>query len=141
MKDLSPDHNPPSGCYGIDLGPRNQVVWYGTCWLYSRSEMAHDVLFVLAKIEDLKIQASILTYNSLLYNLRHIGIMWDVYDEIKASGTLRSEHANSILIYGLCRQLLLQEAVAFLRENEGKHFGLCVASFNTLVSRLSKMGY
>ncbi|CAL5396334.1 unnamed protein product [Camellia sinensis] len=117
------------------------VVWDMLAFVYSRSEMVHDALFVLAKMKDLKIQASILTYNSLLYNLRHTGIMWDVYDEIKASRTPQSEHTNSILIDGLCRQSLLQEAVAFLRENEGKHFGPCVASFNTLMSRCCKMGY
>ncbi|THF94675.1 hypothetical protein TEA_015537 [Camellia sinensis var. sinensis] len=117
------------------------VVWDMLAFVYSRSEMVHDALFVLAKMKDLKIQASILTYNSLLYNLRHTSIMWDVYDEIKASRTPQSEHTNSILIDGLCRQSLLQEAVAFLRENEGKHFGPCVASFNTLMSRCCKMGY
>ncbi|THG20635.1 hypothetical protein TEA_007510 [Camellia sinensis var. sinensis] len=51
------------------------VVWDMLAFAYSRSKMVYDALFVLAKMKDLKIQASILAYNSLLYNLRHTGIM------------------------------------------------------------------
>ncbi|GFZ00187.1 tetratricopeptide repeat (TPR)-like superfamily protein [Actinidia rufa] len=85
--------------------------------------------------------ASILTYNSLLYNLRHTDIMWDIYEEIKASGTPQSTKTNSIVIDGLCGQSLLPEAVAFLQENEGKESKPCIASFNTLMSRFCKVGY
>ncbi|KAM7484469.1 hypothetical protein LguiA_000478 [Lonicera macranthoides] len=118
----------------------NSMVWDMLAFAYSRSNMVHDALFVLAKMKDLNIQPSIVTYNSLLFNLRHSDIMWDVYNEIKSSGIPRSEYTNSILIDGLCKQSLIQEAVAFTLKTEGKE-PKQVVSFNTLMSGFCKMGF
>ncbi|KAL8258108.1 hypothetical protein R6Q59_030149 [Mikania micrantha] len=113
----------------------NAIVWDMLAFAYSRSEMVHDALFVIAKMKDLNIQPSILTYNSLLYNLRHSDIMWDVYNDMKNSGIRESKQTNSILIDGLCNQSLMQEAVTLLHETDH------VASFNTIMSSFSKMGF
>ena len=49
--------------------------------------------------------------------------MWDVYNEIKVTGTTQSKQTNSIVIDGLCRQPNLQDAVSFLRDTEEKGLG------------------
>ncbi|KAJ0763846.1 putative tetratricopeptide-like helical domain superfamily [Helianthus annuus] len=113
----------------------NAIVWDMLAFAYSRSEMVHDALFVIAKMKDLNIQPSIMTYNSLLYNLRHSDIMWDVYNDIKESGIPESKQTKSILVDGLCKQSLMQEAVTLLHETDH------VASFNTIMSSFSKMGF
>ncbi|KAJ8548055.1 hypothetical protein K7X08_021291 [Anisodus acutangulus] len=113
----------------------NHVVWDVLASAYSRCQMVDDSLFVFAKMKDFNIQASIITYNNLLYSLRHTDNIWDVYGDIKASGINPSEYTNSILIDGLCKQFLMQKAVDFLRESEP-----CVVSFNTLMSSSCKMG-
>ncbi|KAL2460172.1 Tetratricopeptide repeat (TPR)-like superfamily protein [Abeliophyllum distichum] len=110
-------------------------------FVYSRTNMVHDALFVLAKMKDLDIQPSIMTYNSLLHNLRHTDIMWDVYSEIKASGNRPSEYTNSIILDGLCKQSLIHEAILFLQETKEKEAEPCVVSFNTLISGFCKMGF
>ncbi|OMO72220.1 hypothetical protein COLO4_27779 [Corchorus olitorius] len=120
---------------------KNSWVWDMLAFAYSRSEMVHDALYVLAKMKDLKLHATILTYNSLLYNLRHTDFMWDVYNEIKVTGTTQSKQTNSIIIDGLCGQSRLQDAVSFLQETEGKGLGLSVVSFNTIMSRYCKLGF
>ena len=102
--------------------------------------MVHDALFVLAKMKVLHLQVSIATYNSLLYNLRHTDMMWDIYDEIKGNGIQQNKYTNPILIDGLCRQSKLQDAVTFLRETKGKEFGPSVVSVNALISGFCKMG-
>ncbi|GKA91923.1 putative pentatricopeptide repeat-containing protein [Tanacetum coccineum] len=113
------------------------IVWDMLAFAYSRSEMVHDALFVIAKMKDLNFQPSILTYNSLLYNLRHTYIMWDVYNDIKESGIRESKQTTSILVDGLCKQSLMQEAVNFLHQDSSPH----VSSFNTVMSSFSKMGF
>ncbi|KAL2460176.1 Tetratricopeptide repeat (TPR)-like superfamily protein [Abeliophyllum distichum] len=110
-------------------------------FVYSRTNMVHDALFVLARMKDLDIQPSIMTYNSLLHNLRHTDIMWDVYSEIKASGNRPSEYTNSIILDGLCKQSLIHEAILFLQETKEKEAEPCVVSFNTLISGFCKMGF
>lgn len=89
------------------------VVWDMLAFAYSRSEMIHDALSVLARMKDLNLNVSTPTYNCLLHNLRHTDIMWSVYDEIKDSGTHQSDHTFAILIDGLCEQSGLQDAVSF----------------------------
>nr|POE70406.1 putative pentatricopeptide repeat-containing protein [Quercus suber] len=113
----------------------NIVVWDMLAFAYSRFELVQDALFVLAKMKDLNLRASIQTYNSLLHNLRHTDIMWDVRNEIRDSGTPENEYTNSILIHGLCEQSRLQDAVSFLQISEGKDTGLSVVSFNTIMTR------
>ncbi|KAL6964466.1 hypothetical protein U1Q18_035519 [Sarracenia purpurea var. burkii] len=103
--------------------------------------MVHDALSGLAKMKDLNLQPSILTYNSLLYNMRHTDIMWDVCDDIKASEIPCTGYINSILVDGLCRRSLLQEAVSFLRFSDGKKTRPSDASFNSLMSKFCKVGY
>ncbi|KAF2282938.1 hypothetical protein GH714_043255 [Hevea brasiliensis] len=129
----------PSLCELLLSGFRSwdssNVVWDMLACAYSRFEMVHDALFVLVKMKDLNLGASIQTYNSLLYNLRHTNIMWDVYNEIKLSGTPQSKYTSSIVVDGLCRQSRFQDAVLFLRHIEGKEFGPSVVSFNTIMSR------
>ncbi|KAL6964471.1 hypothetical protein U1Q18_035524 [Sarracenia purpurea var. burkii] len=119
----------------------NGVVWDMLAFAYSSSEIVHDALFVLAKMKYLNLRPSILTYNSLLYNLRHTDIMWDLYDDVKANGIPRTDYTNSILIDDLCRQSLLQEAISFLRFSDGKETRPSFASFNSLMSKFSKVGY
>ncbi|KAG8498799.1 hypothetical protein CXB51_005699 [Gossypium anomalum] len=120
---------------------QKSLVWDMLAFVYSRFEMVHDALYVLAKMKDLKLHASILTYNSLLYNLRHAYIMWDVYNEIKVAGATQSKQTNSIVIDGLCSQSKLQDAVSFLRETEAKGLGPSVVSLNTIMSRYCKLGF
>nr|XP_009764954.1 PREDICTED: putative pentatricopeptide repeat-containing protein At1g13630 isoform X2 [Nicotiana sylvestris] len=108
---------------------------------YSRCQMVLDVLFVFAKMKDFNIRASIILYNNLLYKMRNTDIIRDVCDDIKASGIHPSEYNNSILIDGLCKQFLMQEAVEFHRGTECRELGPCVVSFNTLMSSSCKMGY
>ena len=60
--------------------------------VYSRSEMIHDALFVLGKMNELNCQASNSTYNSLMYNLRHTDMIWSVFDEIVTNGIPFSEY-------------------------------------------------
>ncbi|KAK0573187.1 hypothetical protein LWI29_004132 [Acer saccharum] len=110
-------------------------------FVYSRSEMVHDALFVLAKMKDLNLKVSIQTYNSLLYNLRYTDIVWDLYHEIKVNATPQSEYTTSILIDGLCQQSRVQNAVLFLQETAGEEFGPSVVSFNTIMSRCCKLGF
>ncbi|KAK4842443.1 hypothetical protein QYF36_021776 [Acer negundo] len=110
-------------------------------FVYSRSEMVHDALFVLAKMKDLNLKVSIQTYNSLLYNLRYTDIVWDLYHEIKVNATPQSVYTTSILIDGLCQQSRVQNAVLFLQETAGEEFGPSVVSFNTIMSRCCKLGF
>lgn len=62
----------------------NSTVWDTFAFAYSRYDMARDALFVIAKMKDFNILPSIVTCNSLLYNLRHSDIMWDIHNEIKS---------------------------------------------------------
>ncbi|XP_022857577.1 putative pentatricopeptide repeat-containing protein At1g13630 isoform X2 [Olea europaea var. sylvestris] len=119
----------------------NHMVWDMLAFVYSRSNMVHDALFVLAKMKDLDIQPSIMTYNSLLHNLKNTDIMWDVYTEIKACGIRPSEYTNAIILDGLCRQSLIHEAVLFLQETKEKEPQPSVVLFNTLISGFCKMGF
>ncbi|KAK9992572.1 hypothetical protein SO802_027557 [Lithocarpus litseifolius] len=119
----------------------NIVVWDMLAFAYSRFQLMQDALFVLTKMKDLNLRASIQTDNSVLYNLRHTDIMWDVRNEIKDSGTPENEYTSSILIHGLCEQSRLQDAVSFLQISEGKDTGLSVVSFNTIMTRFCKLGY
>ncbi|KAJ7953964.1 Pentatricopeptide repeat-containing protein [Quillaja saponaria] len=119
----------------------NNVVWDMLAFAYSRSNMVHDALFVIACMKDQSLQASIQTYNSLLHNLRHTDIMWDVYDEIKVSGPPENEYTSSILIDGLCEQSRFQEAILFFQPTEGNVLGPSVASFNTFMSRFCNLGF
>ncbi|XP_060215011.1 putative pentatricopeptide repeat-containing protein At1g13630 isoform X1 [Lycium barbarum] len=118
----------------------NHVVWDMLASAYSWCQMVNDALYVFAKMKDSNIHASIITYNNLLYSLRHTDNIWDVYDDIKASGINPSKYTNSIVIDGLCKQFLMQKAVDFLRETECRESGPCVVAFNTLMSSSCKMG-
>lgn len=117
------------------------MVWDMLAFAYSRCEMVHDALFVLAKMKDLNLRVSLSTYNSLLYNLRHTDIMWDVYDEIKSGGIPQNEYTSSIVVDGLCKQSKLQDAISFLEKTRGKEPGLSSVSFNTIMSRFCNLGY
>ncbi|KAJ8570053.1 hypothetical protein K7X08_006630 [Anisodus acutangulus] len=64
----------------------NHAVWDVLASAYARCQMVDDALFVFAKMKDFNIQASIITYNNFLYSLRHTDNIWDIYDDIKASG-------------------------------------------------------
>lgn len=110
------------------------MVWDMLAFVYSRFEMVHDALFVLVKMKEQNLRPSIQTYNSLLYNLRHTDIMWDVYNDIKDSGTPQSARTSSIIVDGLCGRSRFQDAVLFLRQNDGKEFAPSVVSFNTIMS-------
>lgn len=110
------------------------MVWDMLAFIYSRFEMVHDALFVLVKMKEQNLRPSIQTYNSLLYNLRHTDIMWDVYNDIKDSGTPQSARTSSIIVDGLCGQSRFRDAVLFLRQNDGKEFAPSVVSFNTIMS-------
>lgn len=112
----------------------SNVVWDMLAFIYSRFEMVHDALFVLVKMKEQNLRPSIQTYNSLLYNLRHTDIMWDVYNDIKDSGTPQSARTSSIIVDGLCGRSRFQDAVLFLRQNDGKEFAPSVVSFNTIMS-------
>ncbi|KAE8681286.1 cell division cycle 20.1, cofactor of APC complex-like [Hibiscus syriacus] len=79
-------------------------------------------------------------WDSLLFPW-HTGTMWDVYDEIKATGTVQSKQTNSVVIDGLCRLSKLQDAVSFLRETEAKGIGPSIVSLNTIMSRYCKLGF
>ncbi|CAI9289685.1 unnamed protein product [Lactuca saligna] len=116
----------------------NAIVWDILAFAYSRSNMVHDALCIIAKMKDFNIQPSILTYNSLLHNLRHSDSMWDVYNDIKESGIQESKQTNSILVDGLCKQSLMQEAITLLHVKDSSPH---VASFNTVMSSFSKMGF
>ncbi|KAM2887434.1 hypothetical protein FF1_011306 [Malus domestica] len=117
------------------------VVWDTLAFAYSRSEMVHDALSVLAKMRDLNLKVSTSTYNCLLHNLRHTDIMWNVYNEIKNTGTPESDYTTSILIDGLCQQSGLQDAVSFLMDAERAETGPSVVSFNTIMSWSCKLGF
>ncbi|KAL0296809.1 UNVERIFIED_CONTAM: hypothetical protein Sradi_6733000 [Sesamum radiatum] len=119
----------------------NHVVWDMLAFVYCRAGMVHDALLVLSNMKDLYIRPSIMTYNSLLHNLRHTDIMWDVYSDIEANGICPTEYTNSIFLDGLCRQSLIHEAIAFLREIEEKQAEPCVVWFNTLMSGFCRMGF
>ncbi|CAI9274903.1 unnamed protein product [Lactuca saligna] len=116
----------------------NAIVWDMLAFAYSRSNMVHDALCIIAKMKDFNIQPSILTYNSLLHNLRHSQSMWDVYNDIKETGIQETKQTNSILVDGLCKQSLMQEAIALLHVKDSPPH---VASFNTVMSSFSKMGF
>ncbi|KAJ6431998.1 hypothetical protein OIU84_019295 [Salix udensis] len=118
----------------------SSVVWDMLAFIYSRFGMVHDALFVLVKMKEQNLRPSIQTYNSLLYNLRHTDIMWDVYNDIKDSGAPQSARTSSIIVDGLCGQSRFQDAVFFLRQNDGKEFAPSVVSFNTIISRSCKLG-
>ncbi|XP_055808792.1 putative pentatricopeptide repeat-containing protein At1g13630 [Solanum dulcamara] len=118
----------------------NHVVWDVLASAYSHCQMVGDALFVFAKMKDFDIKASVFTYNNLLYNLRHTDNIWDVYDDIKASGQNPSEYTNSILIDGLCKQFLMQKAVDFVRGIECRESKPSVVSFNSLMLSSCKMG-
>ncbi|KAG6601357.1 putative pentatricopeptide repeat-containing protein, partial [Cucurbita argyrosperma subsp. sororia] len=117
----------------------NGVVWDMLAFAYSRHEMIHDALFVIAKMKDLNLQASVPTYNSLLHNLRHTDVMWDICNEIKASGAPQSEYTTSILIHGLCAQSKLQDAISFLQDSN-EVVGPSIVSINTVMSKFCKVG-
>ncbi|EXB44909.1 hypothetical protein L484_026494 [Morus notabilis] len=94
-----------------------------------------------ALMKDLNLPVSLLSYNCLLYNLRHTDFMWDVYDEIKLSGLTENEYTSSIVVDGLCKQSKLQDAISFLRNTTGKEPGPSSLSFNTIMSRFCKLGH
>ncbi|KAJ6312404.1 hypothetical protein OIU77_014024 [Salix suchowensis] len=107
----------------------SNVVWDMLAFIYSRFGMVHDALFVLVKMKEQNLRPSIQTYNSLLYNLRHTDMMWDVYNDIKDSGAPHSARTSSIIVDGLCGQSRFQDAVFFLRQNDEKEFAPSVAFF------------
>ncbi|KAL4591910.1 hypothetical protein LXL04_004885 [Taraxacum kok-saghyz] len=115
----------------------NAIVWDMLAFAYSRSNMVNDALSLIDTMKDFNIQPSILTYNSLLYNLRHSHTMWDAYNDIKEAGIQETKQTTSIIIDGLCKQSLLQEAVTLLSKESSPH----VASFNTVMSSFSKIGF
>ncbi|KAF8378534.1 hypothetical protein HHK36_029877 [Tetracentron sinense] len=119
----------------------NSLVWDMLANVYSRSEMIHDALVVLDKMKSLNFRASISTYDSLIYNLRHTDMIWGIYHDIIVSGIPQSKYTNTILIDGLCRQLRLQDAVKFFQETKGNDFRPCVVSLNILMSGFCKKGF
>ncbi|KAL6574267.1 putative ubiquitin-conjugating enzyme E2 23 [Orobanche hederae] len=102
-------------------------------FVYSRTAMVHDALVVLSKMKDFNIQPSVMTYNSLLHNLRETDIAWDIYTELEDNGPSPTDCTNSIFLDGLCRQSLILEAIAFLREINEKDAEPFVVCFNTLI--------
>ncbi|KAG6398992.1 hypothetical protein SASPL_140464 [Salvia splendens] len=89
----------------------NHVVWDILAFVYSRY-MVHDALVVLTRMKDLNIRPSIMTYNSLLHNLRET-------DRV---------------------QSLVLEAINFLREINKEVAEPCVVCFNTLMSGFCRKG-
>ncbi|KAM0949275.1 putative tetratricopeptide-like helical domain superfamily [Dioscorea sansibarensis] len=94
----------------------SSFVWDMLANVYARSEMVHDAVGVLSKMDGLNMQASISSYDSLMYNLRHTYLIWDIYEEIGAQGISCSGYTYNILIDGLCKQRKLQEAISFFQE-------------------------
>ncbi|RWW86290.1 hypothetical protein BHE74_00004937 [Ensete ventricosum] len=120
----------------------NCIVWDMLANVYARLEMIHDALFVLSKMANLDMQASISTYDCLLSNLRHTDIAWDLYEEIKSSGVSYSEYTFDILIDGLCKQGRLQHAISFFQTKRGnKEFNPCMVTFNSLMAGVCNAGF
>ncbi|XP_064972546.1 putative pentatricopeptide repeat-containing protein At1g13630 isoform X4 [Musa acuminata AAA Group] len=120
----------------------NSIVWDMLANVYARLEMMHDALFVLSKMAALDMQASISTYDRLLFNLRHTEIAWDLYEEIKSSGVSYSEYTFKILIDGLCKQGRLQHAISFFQTERGnKEFNRCIVTFNSLMAGVCNAGF
>ncbi|XP_038972821.1 pentatricopeptide repeat-containing protein At1g62914, mitochondrial-like [Phoenix dactylifera] len=116
------------------------IVWDVLANVYSRLEMIHDALCVLSKMDNPNMQASISTYDSLMYNLRHTDMVWGIYKEIRARGVTHSEYTYDILIDSLCKQQRLQDAISFFQDMQGrKEVKPCIVTFNTLMS-LAQLG-
>ncbi|CAN1152273.1 Putative pentatricopeptide repeat-containing protein At1g13630 [Linum perenne] len=115
----------------------NQV-WDVLAFAYSRFEMVQDSLFVLVKMKDSGLAASVQTYNSLMHNLRHTDTLWDVYNDIKASGSRPNDYSGSILVDGLCRQSRLPQAVSLMCSEDHKP---SVVLINTIMSGYCKLGF
>jgi len=60
--------------------------------VYARSEMIHDALYVLNQMDSLNMEASISTYDSLMYNVRTADVMSDLYGGIRARGVSYSPY-------------------------------------------------
>ncbi|KAH0467870.1 hypothetical protein IEQ34_002903 [Dendrobium chrysotoxum] len=129
-------------CEGFQNFDSNIIVWDMLANVYAQSEMANDALFVLRRMDALNIQASISTYDSLLYSLEHSDILFDIYEEIKFRGISSSEFTDSIFIRALCRQKRLQEASSFFQLlRERKEFIPCIVILNSLISGFCKAGF
>ena len=118
----------------------NHVVWDMLAFVYSRTDMVHDALVVLTNMKDLNIRPSIMTYNSLLHNLRETDRVWDFYSELEDNGLQPTDYTYSIFLDGLCRQSLVLEAINFLREINKEVAEPCVVCFNTLMSGFCRKG-
>ncbi|KAG1361819.1 putative pentatricopeptide repeat-containing protein [Cocos nucifera] len=117
------------------------IAWDMLANVYVRLEMIHDALYVLSKMDSLNMQASVSTYDSLMYNLRHTDMVWDIYKEIRACGVSHSEYTYDILIDSLCKQQRLQDAISLFQDMQGqKKIKPCIITFNTLMSGLCNAG-
>nr|CAD1831362.1 unnamed protein product [Ananas comosus var. bracteatus] len=91
----------------------NTIVWDMLANAYATSKMIHDALYVLSKMDSLTMQASISTYDSLLYSVRRTDIAWELFQEAKL--------------------MVLQE--------KGKSSRPCIMTFNALMSALCNVGF
>ncbi|KAL6572657.1 hypothetical protein OROMI_013615 [Orobanche minor] len=57
----------------------SHLVWDMLAFVYSGTAVVYDALVVLSKMKDFNIRPSVMTYNSLLHNLRETDIAWDIY--------------------------------------------------------------
>ncbi|KAG0496688.1 hypothetical protein HPP92_001379 [Vanilla planifolia] len=110
-------------------------VWDILANAYARLEMPSDALFVVRRMHALNIHASKSTYDAVLYCLRHVDVVSDLYRDIKASGISSNKITDSILLDALCKQKRLQNALSFFQElRERKDFMPCIVIINSLIS-------
>jgi pentatricopeptide repeat protein len=120
----------------------SSIVWDALANSYARSQMIHDALYILSKMNSLNMQISVSTYDSLLHGLRMTDMALELFEEMEACGISHSEYSHSIIIDGLCKQDKVGEALSFLKEaREAGKFKPLGMSFNILMSALCNWGY